>query len=206
MGMLDAISLLHLKMFAGYLTASIILMAINVATSQAIVFSGLEAIGLFYLGALAGGRLVRRNTSMRLIVGDILLGVSALMGLTAWMWSCHMPGGTYITLGLLSVTMGLQTSAARHARLPDMALPAATIVLHGLAHHSTVAGGDNMGNSRRIAAIIALFIGAVLGSLVPEHNVAMGIAGAGGIILAASLLLRAQRLPLLVQLDKLHIT
>lgn len=57
MGMLDAISLLHLKMFAGYMTASIILIAVNIATSQAIVLSGLEAIGCFYVGAVVGGAL-----------------------------------------------------------------------------------------------------------------------------------------------------
>ncbi|MFT8676358.1 MAG: YoaK family protein [Acetobacter sp.] len=206
MGMLDAISLLHLKMFAGYLTASIILIAANIATSQAIVLSGFEAIGCFYLGALVGGRIVRRKRATRLVIGDILLGVGCLMGLTAWIWSCDLPGNTYITLGLLSLTMGLQTSATRHAQLPDMTLPAATVVLHGLAHNSTAAGGDNAGHWRRKAAIGALFLGALMGTLVSRQSVAEGIAGASIIVLAAGLLLHARPAALLTRLDRMSIT
>lgn len=106
MGMLDAISLLHLKIFAGYMTATIILMAVNIATSQAIVLSGLEAIACYFTGAIIGGRLVRRERHTRLVVGDILLGVGCLVGLAAFVWCAQLSGGIYITLGMLSLAWG----------------------------------------------------------------------------------------------------
>ncbi|MBO1327023.1 YoaK family protein [Acetobacter suratthaniensis] len=205
MGMLDAISLLHLKMFAGYMTASIILIAVNIATSQAIVLSGLEAIACFYSGAVLGGRLVRRRRHQRLIIGDMLLGVASLIALAAWIWSAAPPGAPYITLGLLAFAMGVQTSATRHASLPDMTLPAATVVLHGLAHNSSVAGGDNRGSWRRAAAIGALFLGAVMGTLISAHSVAQGIALTAFIIMMAGTVLLVGRLPLVVRLDRISI-
>ena len=205
MGMLDAISLLHLQMFAGYMTASVILIAVNIATSQAIVLSGLEAIGCFYVGAVLGGRLVRRRRHKRLIIGDMLLGVASLIALAAWIWSASPPGASYITLGLLAFAMGVQTSATRHASLPDMTLPAATIVLHGIAHNSSVAGGDNRGSWRRAAAIGALFSGAVMGTLISAHSVAQGIALTAFIIMMAGAVLLVGRLPLVVRLDRISI-
>ncbi|AKR48793.1 MULTISPECIES: YoaK family protein [Acetobacter] len=205
MGMLDAISLLHLKIFAGYMTATIILMAVNIATSQAIVLSGLEAIACYFTGAIIGGRLVRRERHTRLVVGDILLGVGCLVGLAAFVWCAQLSGGIYITLGMLSLAMGLQTSATRHAKLPDMVLPAATMVLHGLAHNSTVAGGTNSGTWRRLAAIASLFVGAVIGTLVSDKNVGIGIAAAGATVFAAGGLLHWRRHPLALHLDKMSI-
>lgn len=80
MGMLDAISLLHLKIFAGYMTATVLLMAVHIATSESVVLSGFEAIGLYLLGALTGGRLVRRDRTVRLAVGDVLLVVGTIVG------------------------------------------------------------------------------------------------------------------------------
>ncbi|MFT8417674.1 MAG: YoaK family protein [Acetobacter sp.] len=205
MGMLDAISLLHLKIFAGYMTATIILMAVNIATSQAIVLSGLEAIGFYFLGAMIGGRLVRRQRSIRATVGDILLGVGAMVGLAAWIWSANIPGDIYVTLALLSCAMGLQTSATRHAKLPDMVLPAATMVLHGLAHNSSAAGGSSAGTLRRVAAILSLFVGAAIGTLVSGWSVSVGIALAGGTIVVGGCLLLLRKHPLAFHLDRMSI-
>lgn len=203
MGMLDAISLLHLKIFAGYMTATVLLMAVHIATSESVVLSGFEAIGLYLLGALAGGRLARRNRTTRLDVGDILLIVGSIVGLTAVEWAVQPPGCTYITLGLLAFAMGLQTSATRHAKVADMSLPAATMLLHGLAHNSTFAGGTNPGTWRRLAAISSLFVGAVIGTLTSSHSISIAIALAAAIILIAGGLLHVREHKLLARLDRL---
>lgn len=205
MGMLDAISLLHLKIFAGYMTATILLMAVHIATSETVVLSGFEAIGLYLLGAVTGGRLTRRDRTTRYAVGDILLRVGLLVGLTALVWAANPPGRTYITLGLLAFAMGMQTSATRHAKVADMSLPAATMLLHGLAHNSSIAGGSNPGTSRRLAAIGSLFVGAVIGTLVSSHSVSVAIAVAGTTILSAGTLLYLREHGLLMRLDRLTI-
>lgn len=203
MGMLDAISLLHLKIFAGYMTATVLLMAVHIATSETVVLSGFEAIGFYLLGALTGGRLTRRDRSVRLAVGDILFRVGVVVGLTALVWAANPPGRTYITLALLAFAMGLQTSATRHAKVADMSLPAATMLLHGLAHNSLFAGGRNPGTWRRLAAIGSLFTGAVIGTLVSSRSVSGGIALAGLTILIAGFLLYLREHKLLNHLDNL---
>lgn len=203
MGMLDAISLLHLKIFAGYMTATVLLMAVHIATSETIVLSGFEAIGFYLLGAMTGGRLTRRDRSIRYAVGDILLRVGLLVGLTALVWAANPPGRTYITLALLAFAMGMQTSATRHAKVADMSLPAATMLLHGLAHNSPFAGGKNPGTWRRLSAICGLFVGAVIGTLVSSHSISVAIAVAGGTILSAGTLLYLREHRLLAGLDNL---
>nr|WP_298796980.1 YoaK family protein [uncultured Acetobacter sp.] len=203
MGMLDAISLLHLKIFAGYMTATVLLMAVHIATSESVVLSGFEAIGLYLLGALTGGRLTRRNRTVRLAVGDILVIVGTIVGLTALEWAAQPPGSTYITLGLLAFAMGLQTSATRHAKVADMSLPAATMLLHGLAHNSTFAGGTNPGTWRRLTAISSLFVGAVIGTLTSSHSISIGIGIAASTILTAGALLHVREHKLLAHVDRM---
>lgn len=205
MGMLDAISLLHLKIFAGYMTATILLMAVHIATSESIVLSGFEAIGCYLLGALIGGRLTRREPAIRLAVGTILFRVGVIVGLTALVWAANPPGRTYITLAMLAFAMGLQTSATRHAKVADMSLPAATMLLHGWAHNSPFAGGSNPGTWRRLSAIGSLFVGAVIGTLVSSHTISGSIAVAGITILTAGALLHVREHKLLNHLDKLTV-
>ncbi|MFT8664876.1 YoaK family protein [Acetobacter orientalis] len=205
MGMLDAISLLHLKIFAGYMTATVLLMAVHIATSETIVLSGFEAIGFYLLGALTGGRLTRRDRTVRYAVGDILFRVGLLVGLTALVWAANPPGRTFITLGLLAFAMGMQTSATRHAKVADMSLPAATMLLHGLAHNSPFAGGRNPGTWRRLAAIGSLFVGAVIGTLVSSHSISGGIAMAGVTILSAGALLYLREHKFLHRFDNLTV-
>ncbi|AQT04387.1 MULTISPECIES: YoaK family protein [Acetobacter] len=205
MGMLDAISLVHLKIFAGYMTATVLLMAVHIATSETIVLSGFEAIGLYLLGALTGGRLVRRAHTVRLAVGNVLLGVGSIVGLTALEWAAQPPGCIYITLGLLAFAMGLQTSATRHAKVADMSLPAATMLLHGLAHNSTFAGGTNPGTWRRLTAIGSLFVGAVIGTLTSSHSISIAIAIAAATILSAGALLHLRDHRFLAHLDQITV-
>mgnify|MGYP004721176013 CR=1 FL=1 len=131
--------------------------------------------------------------------------MTGLIAVGAGSWCAGTAGAPYIHLGLLAVAMGVQASAARHASLADMTMPAATIVLHGLAHNSSAAGGDNRGSWRRASAIGALFFSAVMGTLISAHSVAQGIALTAFIIMMAGVVLLVGRLPLVVRLDRISI-
>ncbi|GBQ32429.1 YoaK family protein [Gluconacetobacter azotocaptans] len=201
MGALDAISLTHLQVFTGYMTATVILIAVHLVSAQSILGPGLLAITSYLVGAALGGRLVRRAHSRRRTVADLLMGVGALILAAAAVWWIDMVGRYYVTLVIMAVAMGLQTSATRHAQVTDLTLPAATLLLHGLVHDSRLAGGPARGTWRRLAAIFGLFGGAVLGAWASSRSVPIAIALVGLTITGAGFLLYLRDHPLLERLE-----
>ncbi|NVN10168.1 YoaK family protein [Nguyenibacter vanlangensis] len=201
MGALDAISLTHLNVFAGYMTATVILIAVHLVSGQSILGPGLVAIASYLIGAALGGRLVRRSHSRRRTVADLLMAVGVLVAGAALIWWVNAPWHYYAVLTILAVAMGLQTSATRHAQVTDLTLPAATLLLHGLAHDSRLAGGPSLGVWRRLAAILGLFGGAVLGAVASSVSVSGAIVLVGLTIGCAGFLLYLRDHPLLERLE-----
>ena len=203
MGALDAVSLTHLKVFTGYMTATVILIAVHLTSGESVAGPGVVAITAYLAGAALGGRLVRRSYSRRRPVADLLPGVGALVLVAALIWWQDAAWRYYATLVVLAIAMGLQTSATRHAQVTDLTLPAATMLLHGLMHDSRLAGGPAKGAWRRVAAILALFGGAVLGALVSSVSVPIAIGLVGLLIGTAGGLLYVGDHPLLERLETL---
>jgi uncharacterized membrane protein YoaK (UPF0700 family) len=190
MGMLDALSLLHLGTFTGYMTGTLILIGINLSHGVKLAAPPLVALVALLVGAVIGGRLVRRRRPPPKLVGDTLVGVSLLVGIAALLDAAATGEATLGVVAILSLAMGLQTSATRHAGVPDMTMPAATMVLHGLAHDSRLAGGTATRAWRRIGVLACLLVGAAAGTLLSERHVWIGLASAAALILGSGLLLR----------------
>ncbi len=197
MGALDAITLVHLKVFTGYMTATLILAAVHLFSTHSLLLPGLTAIASYSGGALLGGFLVRRGHSRRRTMADILLTVGVLVTLAAWTWALQLEVSYYATLVILAWSMGLQTSATRHAQVADLAVPAATGLLHGLAHDNPLVGGSTKAVWRRGMAIGCLFGGAILGTLAARLSVPLAMAMAGLTTAAVGLLLYLPEHPLL---------
>lgn len=197
MGALDAITLLHLKVFTGYMTATLILSAIHLFSAHSLLIPGMAAIGSYSAGAMLGGALVRREHSRRRTIADILLMVGLLVILAAGLWSLQLGLSYYATLVTLAFSMGLQTSATRYAQVADLTVPAATGLLHGLAHDNPLLGGSGKAVWRRIMAIGCLFGGAILGTLAARLSVTMAVVMVGVTIASTGLLLYLPEHPLL---------
>jgi len=195
MGMLDAISLLHFGTFTGYMTGTVILIGIGFARLSEIATSSLVALGAFMLGALAGGRLIRRHQPSPKLVSDILTGVALLVGAAALLQSMGGAAGDFPVIAILGLAMGLQTSATRFAAVADMSMPAATMILHGLAHDSRLAGGKAERAWRRLGILVGLVGGAAIGALLSAWHVWAGLAAVALLVLVAGLLLRAAHRP-----------
>ncbi len=188
-GMLDAVSLLHLGTFTGYMTGTVILIGIHLSGGTALATPGLIALAAFLLGAVGGGRLVRRRHPPPKLVGDVLVGVAVLVAIAAAM-QAFVPAALFGVVAILSLAMGLQTSATRHASVSDMTMPAATMILHGLAHDSRMAGGTADRAWRRVGILVGLLAGAAGGAVLSAVQVWPGLAATAGLILGAGLLLR----------------
>lgn len=195
MGMLDAISLLHFGTFTGYMTGTVILIGIGFAHLSAVATSSLVALGAFMLGALAGGRLIRRHQPSPKLVSDILTGVAVLIGVSGILQGLNSGSGNFPIIAILGLAMGLQTSATRFAAIADMSMPAATMILHGIAYDSRMAGGKSERAWRRLGILVGLVGGAAIGALLSAWHVWAALAAVAGLVLVAALLLRTAQRP-----------
>lgn len=189
MGMLDAIGLLHLGTFTGYFTGALILAGANLGQGHSIDTAPFFALIAALAGAVIGGRAVRRVRPRHRLISDVFFVVAALMGLAALI--DFLGHGTFVrtTVAVLGFAMGLQTSASRHAAVADMAIPAATMVLHGLAHDSRLAGGAGERTWRRLGILAGLMFGATAGAVMSLYAPSLGLAICALLVCSSGVLL-----------------
>jgi Protein of unknown function (DUF1275) len=71
----------------------------------------------------------------------------------------------YGLIVLLGLAMGLQNATACHLTVPDLTTIVLTLMITGIAADSRPAGGAGSKLGRRGLAVLAMFLGAVVGSL-----------------------------------------
>jgi uncharacterized membrane protein YoaK (UPF0700 family) len=191
-GVIDAICVLHLGVFAAYMTGTIILVGLQfVGAGQTAPGGGLIALACFALGAVLGGRLARRAKPRNRLLAESLIVVSVLVFLASLVMAFGSGADAmtrYAAIVLLATGMGIQVAATRHRAIPDMTMPAATMVIHGLAYDSPVAGGQAERYLRRFGVIIALMAGAASGALIATWHVWAGLLLGAALIAAAGIL------------------
>jgi uncharacterized membrane protein YoaK (UPF0700 family) len=85
---------------------------------------------------------------------------------------------------LTGMAMGYRNATIRQLKIPDLTTTVLTMTITGLSADSSVAGGDNPNWRRRIAAVLAIFIGAALGAfLLLQVGLAAPLALAGALVL-----------------------
>jgi len=175
-GLVDAVSYLELgHVFVANMTGNVVLLGFAAAgASEFSVAVSLVAMGSFLLGSLAGGRLGSSTGQHR---GQLLalstyaqvsvVGAAFLLSLA----SSDVSGGipAYALVVLLAFAMGLQNATARRLGVPDLTTTVLTQTVAGLAADSHFAGGANPNIGRRLLAIAAIFIGALVGAVLIFH-------------------------------------
>jgi uncharacterized membrane protein YoaK (UPF0700 family) len=85
----------------------------------------------------------------------------------------------YTLIVLSGLGMGLQNAVARRLGVPDMTTTVLTLTLTGLAADSTLAGGASPRPGRRVLAVLAMFLGGLVGAQLVLHGqlaAALGLA------------------------------
>jgi uncharacterized membrane protein YoaK (UPF0700 family) len=191
-GCIDAICLVHLKVFTAYMTGTLILIGTHLGQATPVALPSIIALAAFGIGAVLGGRLIRLGNrtdtghlSMlaRILTLVTLLVIGATALATFYDVTQDMPH--YIIIGVLGIAMGIQIAGTRHAGVLDMTIPAATMVLHGLFFDCKFAGGAANRQARRLAIIVALTVGAVIGAALARWHVWIGLL-AGAVFLASA--------------------
>lgn len=185
-GVIDAICLMHLKVFTAYMTGTLILIGIHFGESKPLDLPPLIALASFGCGAALGGRLTRHGfgtaaipAAIRIrklayaltLVTLLVLGATALAALIG----VTVPAAHYSAVVLLGLAMGIQIAGSRQAAVLDMTIPAATMILHGLFFDSVIAGGKGDRQGRRLSVIVVLIAGACIGAALSLWHVWAGL-------------------------------
>jgi uncharacterized membrane protein YoaK (UPF0700 family) len=184
-GLIDAVSILGLgRVFVANMTGNVVFIGFALAGAPGFSLSAsVAALIGFLVGAFVGGVLVGRFAGHR---GLMLRNTGAVeFALIAIAFVLVVPtrglpdtGLAVAVSALCAAALGIQNTAARRLAVPDLTTTVLTMTLTGIAadlRHSLVHV-----TARRIIAVLAMLLGAVVGALLVLDA---GVAWALGLVL-----------------------
>ncbi|WP_229660899.1 YoaK family protein [Marmoricola endophyticus] len=188
-GVVDAVGYLGLdRVFTGNMTGNVVVLGMALAGGADLpVLGPLLALGGFVLGAALGGRVLERAAHVWSWLTTLLLAVVGLVVLALGVVALAVgePGDTLrlaITT-LLGAAMGLQAATARVVAVKDVTTVVVTSTLTGLAADSVLGSGKGGGTGRRLAAVVLIILGALVGGLLVQLHLGAGLLLAGVLVL-----------------------
>jgi uncharacterized membrane protein YoaK (UPF0700 family) len=171
------------------MTGNIVFLGFAAAGASGLSVSGsLLALAFFLCGGIAAGRLAGRlgndrrrglrvAVSVELVLSAVAIAVAAFAGQ-------HLgTGSRYALIALLALAMGVQNATARRLAVADLTTTVLTLTLTGIAADSWLGGASGARTARRVLAVGAMLLGALLGALLLLH-----LAPAAPLVLALALL------------------
>ena len=170
-GLVDAFSYLVLgHVFVANMTGNVVFLGFALVGAKGFsIGASLAALASFWCSALAGGRLGARLGAHRgrllssaTAIEAALLGASVV--LTALSARPITGGCRYALIVVLAVAMGVQNATARRLAVPDLTTTVLTLTITGMAADSAIVGGTGSMAGRRLVALLAMLLGALVGA------------------------------------------
>lgn len=193
-GLVDAASVLGLgKVFTANMRGNVVFLGFAAAGTPGFRWSAyVVAILAFMCGALMAGRLARRQIGQPLkawlvrasLLETVLLWIAALIAVGVEISELGSER-TYAIIVLTGIAMGFRNATIRQLKVPDLTTTVLTLTITGLAADSSAAGGSSPNRPRRIAAVVSLFVGAVIGAWLMHISglaAALSAAGLAGLV------------------------
>lgn len=189
-GLVDAVSYLGLgHVFAANMTGNVVLLAFGIAGAAGLpVVSPLISLAAFLVGAAAGGLMASRfadrhalHVARSLAVEVVLIALAAVLAAAVDVRPNGVTGD--VVIALLALAMGVRNATVRRLGVPDLTTTVLTLTLTGLAADSPVARGAGAGSTRRTAAVLAMFAGALAGALLLKTSLVLPLAAAAALAL-----------------------
>jgi uncharacterized membrane protein YoaK (UPF0700 family) len=170
-GLVDAFSYLLLgHVFVANMTGNVVLLGFALVGAPGFsIAASLAAIASFALGALIGGRVGSRLAQNRGHLFATAASIQAVFIASAVVLAAisgnPIPAGyRYSLIVLLAIAMGIQNAGARKLAVPDLTTTVLTLTIIGIAADSSIAGGQGSKGGRRLLAVAAMLVGAVIGA------------------------------------------
>jgi uncharacterized membrane protein YoaK (UPF0700 family) len=171
-GVIDSVSFVGLgHVFTANMTGNVVFLGFALAGAEGVsIVRSLLALVSFGAGALAGGLAVNRAARTPARQLAIASGTEATLlliaaGLAFGQIVSPPQAIAYALIVLTAFAMGMRNAIVRKLGVPDMTTTVLTLTITGLAADSRAAGGDGARSGRRALAIAAMFLGALLGTL-----------------------------------------
>jgi uncharacterized membrane protein YoaK (UPF0700 family) len=185
-GLVDAVSFLSLgHVFTANMTGNIVLLAFaSTGVPQVSLARSSTALLGFLAGAAVGGRIMAgasAGVQLRAASSVFALEIVFLVGATLAALDYSVVSSPhflrlYAMIAFTAIAMGMRNAAVRKLAVPDLTTTVLTLTITGLAADSSLARGTNPRLQRRLAAVVAMFAGAALGSITLRHSVFMALA------------------------------
>jgi uncharacterized membrane protein YoaK (UPF0700 family) len=189
-GLVDAVSFLGLgRVFTANMTGNIVLLAFGIAGSGGLpVLAPIISLGAFLIGAGAGGALAKQTEGRHAthVARSLSLEVSLIAVAAAFAAVVDVRAGRAsgdVVIALLGLAMGVRNATVRRLGVRDLTTTVLTMTLTAFAAESRLAGGSGKGQGRRIAAVLAMFAGALLGALLLKTSLVLPLVAAAGVAL-----------------------
>lgn len=175
-GLVDAFSYLVLgHVFVANMTGNVVFLGFAVAGAHGFsIPASLVALVSFGVGSVVGGRIVRRyghhrgrHLAAALATESGLVAVSVVLAL--WSSNPSQHALRYALIVVLSLATGVQNANIRKLAVPDLTTTVLTMTVTGLGADSALGGGKGSKSGRRLIAVAAMFLGALLGAILVLH-------------------------------------
>jgi uncharacterized membrane protein YoaK (UPF0700 family) len=171
-GLIDAVSFLGLgHIFTANMTGNVVFLAFALGGAPSLsAVRSTTALLVFAFGSLFAGRVANRQpraaADLLLVAMKaecVLLLLAAGVTLLA---PAELPAAsTYAVIVCTAFAMGLRNAIVRKIAVPDLTTTVLTLTVTGLAADSSLAGGNGARSGRRALSILAMFGGALAGTL-----------------------------------------
>jgi uncharacterized membrane protein YoaK (UPF0700 family) len=175
-GLVDAFSYLVLgHVFVANMTGNVVLLGFAlVGTPGFSIAASVAAVIAFAVGAFVGGRIGSRFAGNRGELFSIASSIQAVflvsgLILAALSGTPVTNGVRYSVIVVLAIAMGIQNAAVRKLAVPDLTTTVLTMTITGVAADSRAAGGEGAKAGRRLIAVGAMLVGAVIGATLVLH-------------------------------------
>ena len=184
-GLIDAISYLALgHVFTANMTGNVVFIAFAVAGVPGLSLTrSLTALVAFLIGALIGGRVATRLSDVskpKWITTALSMESGLLLVATIAAINFHSLTGSsfklYSVIVLTALAMGIRNATVRKMAIPDLTTTVLTLTVTGLAADSGFAGGTNLRWQRRLLAVLLMFLGAAIGTLLLRRSLVLPLA------------------------------
>ena len=193
-GLVDAASYLGMgRVFTANMTGNVVLLGFGIAGSVGLpVVAPIVSLVCFVAGSALGGVLARRlgERPPALVSGALVAEVSLLTvaAVVAAVVTIHKGQGSADALiAVTALAMGIRNASVRRLGVPDLSTTVLTMTLTGFAAESRPAGGSGMGSLRRVAAVVAMLVGALCGALLLKTELYLPLALAAALALITGL-------------------
>ncbi|MFI7080278.1 MULTISPECIES: YoaK family protein [unclassified Micromonospora] len=172
-GAIDGVSFLALdRVFTGNMTGNVLFIGFGLAGVAGLpVLNNLVALLAFMLGAVLAARLTRGAAGPAKLPRSglfvLVAGSASTLALAALWLGTGSPDGIalLVVTGLLALVLGAQAAAVRHIGIRDLSTVVVTMTMVNLSADSRAAGGVGAAWVRRLAAIVAMGLGALVAAL-----------------------------------------